>query len=363
MNRITKKLDVKLILVFFLLFLIGIISIYSSTYNEKNSYGSIFFYRQIIWMVVGIIGIILLMKISCQRILEWSYLIYFINVILLILVLFFGISRGGGYRWLRIGIFNFQPSEFAKLSLVLVTVRFLISSRKNNFKFDKAVILLIILFIPVILVALQPDLGTSLVFIPIVFGIWFISGLGFRYLVTFTVLGLLSSPLLWLVLKDYQKQRLLVFIKPELDPLGAGYTVVQSKIAVGSGGIIGKGWLSGTQNILNFLPERHTDFIFSIIGEEWGFLGTLFVLGLYIYLIKRGLTIAANANQRYDKLLAAGIIILLAIHIIINIGMTMGIMPAVGLPLPFISYGGSNLVAIMICIGVLLEIYRKAHSS
>jgi len=219
--------------------------------------------------------------------------------------------------------------------------------------------LMLLLAVPVILIAHQPDLGTSLALIPVVFAIWYVSGLGLRHLRIFSCLCVAGSPLLWWVLREYQKQRLLVFIKPELDPLGAGYTVIQSKVAIGSGGILGKGWLSGTQNILNFLPERHTDFIFSVIGEEWGFLGALFVLGLYAYLIKRALDIALNANHGYDKLVATGIATLLSFHIVVNVGMTMGIMPAVGLPLPFISYGGSNLVMTIISLGFLLEINKR----
>jgi len=359
MNSIFKKIDLRLITVAFLLLFIGITAIYSTTYTYSGRQLSSFFYKQIIWVVIGILASVIVIKIGCQKIIEWSYILFFLNIILLVIVLFFGISRGGGHRWLKIGAFNLQPSEFMKLSIILVSVRFLESYRRGGFSLSKSFTLMLLLAVPVILIAHQPDLGTSLALIPVVFAIWYVSGLGLRHLRIFSCLCVAGSPLLWWVLREYQKQRLLVFIKPELDPLGAGYTVIQSKVAIGSGGILGKGWLSGTQNILNFLPERHTDFIFSVIGEEWGFLGALFVLGLYAYLIKRALDIALNANHGYDKLVATGIATLLSFHIVVNVGMTMGIMPAVGLPLPFISYGGSNLVMTIISLGFLLEINKR----
>ncbi len=356
-----KRIDIKLLLCVFLVFLIGLISIYSSTYKEDKPMLK-FFYRQVFWMLLGLFSAFLLIKIGTWKILEYSYYLYVISVVLLILVLLVGVSRGGGHRWLKIGSFTFQPSEFVKLSLVLVIARFLGNYKDKNIRFGflNSIVLLLLLACPVFFIILQPDLGTALVFIPVLLAMWYASEVGIWYLMVFSVLGILSSPFLWSILRDYQKQRLLVFIRPDLDPLGVGYTVAQSKIAIGSGNIIGKGWLSGTQNILNFLPERHTDFIFSVIGEEWGFIGALIILLLYIFIIIRGLRIAANADNKEYKLLSVGIVVLLTVHVIINIGMTMGIVPAVGLPLPFVSYGGSNLIISILCIGFLLDIQRQA---
>lgn len=341
------------------LFLIGVVSIYSATYDKYEGHISNFFYKQIIWLLVGTVGILVLMKIGTRKILEWSYFLYIANLFLLIALFFIGVSGGGSYRWLKIGPISIQPSEIAKLSVLLLTVRFLGDQSREHFNFGKCLLLMLILGLPVLLIANQPDLGTSLVFIPIVFGVWYVSGLGKKYFWSIIIFGIISSPFLWMILKEYQKKRLLVFINPSLDPLGAGYTVIQSKIAIGSGKIFGKGWLSGTQNILNFLPERHTDFIFSVVGEEWGFIGAFLVLAAYMIFFKKGIDISLNSNSRYDKMLGVGCVGLLGIHVIVNIGMTMGIMPAVGLPLPFISYGGSNLVVSMLCLGFLLDIKKR----
>lgn len=355
-----RQLDIKLILSMFLIFSIGLVSIYSSTYKEDKPL-SMFFYKQLFWMLLGLSGVFVLMKIGTRKILEYSYYLYAVSMIFLVLVLFIGVSRGGGHRWLKVANFTFQPSEFVKLSVILVIARFL-SKFKNNqvkFNFKDSLIIILLLGCPLFLIILQPDLGTGLVFIPVALAMWYASGIGTRNLTIFSILSVLSSPFWWGILKDYQKQRLLVFLKPDLDPLGAGYTVIQSKIAIGSGKIMGKGWLSGTQNILNFLPERHTDFIFSVIGEEWGFIGALIILSLYVYLLLKALKIGANTNNKDYKLVVVGIVVLLAVHVIINMGMTMGIIPAVGLPLPFVSYGGSNLIVSILCIGFLLDIERK----
>lgn len=359
MNKNFRKLDLILIFAFLFLFLVGVLSIYSSTYDKYRDNVSKFFYKQIIWLLVGIVIILILMKIGTRKFLEWSYFLYMANLILLIGLFFIGVSEGGSHRWLRVGPISIQPSEFAKLSMLLLLVRFLGDQSRESFKLGKSLWLLLILGLPMLLIAKQPDLGTSLVLVPIMFAVWYVSGLGRKYFWLISILGIICSPFLWMVLEEYQKQRLLVFIKPELDPLGAGYTVIQSRIAIGSGKILGKGWLSGTQNMLNFLPERHTDFIFSVVGEEWGFLGALLVLGAYIILLKRGLNISLNSNNRYDKMLAVGSTVLLGLHVVINVGMTMGIVPAVGLPLPFISYGGSNLIVSMICLGFLLDIKKR----
>lgn len=209
-----------------------------------------------------------------------------------------------------------------------------------------------------ILIFLQPDLGTALVLVPILFAILFVCKERLLYIILTIVAGLCSLPVFWGLLKDYQKSRLLVFINPNLDPLGAGYTIMQSKIAIGSGGVFGKGWLGGTQSYLKFLPEKHTDFIFSVVGEEWGFLGGMFLICLYTLVIARGINIMSKAETAYGKAIAAGVVTLIAFQVFVNISMTIGMMPVVGLPLPAISYGGSNTIASFIGIGFLLSISK-----
>jgi rod shape determining protein RodA len=209
---------------------------------------------------------------------------------------------------------------------------------------------------PFALIILQPDLGTALILVPVLFMMLFIAGAQPRHILGLGLCGIFCSPIFWHFLKAYQKKRLLVFLNPNTDPLGAGYTIIQSKIAIGSGGLAGKGWLAGTQNQLNFLPERHTDFIFSVIGEEWGFLGAMLVVGLYFLLLKRGLIILERTTDIYGRLLGAGIITMLGFQIFVNIAMTIGLMPVVGVPLPLVSYGGSSLWTTLMAVALLLNV-------
>ena len=216
-----------------------------------------------------------------------------------------------------------------------------------------------LLSVPFILVLVQPDLGTALLLLPIFFATLFVAGARIKYLIAMVALGLGAMPFMWQILHGYQKQRLLVFLNPNIDPLGAGYTIIQSKIAIGSGGLFGKGWLSGTQSQLNFLPERHTDFIFSVVGEEWGYIGAAGLVLAYLFIVRRALTIASLTSDIYGKLIANGIAVMFAFQIIINIGMTIGLMPVVGIPLPLVSYGGSSVVATFLAIGLLLNISMR----
>jgi rod shape determining protein RodA len=210
--------------------------------------------------------------------------------------------------------------------------------------------------VPFILVLLQPDLGTALLLLPIFFAMLVVSGASGKHIAGMMIAGASAAPFFWHFLREYQRQRLLVFINPNIDPLGAGYTIIQSKIAIGSGGLVGKGWLNGTQNQLNFLPERHTDFIFSVVGEEFGFLGASALVILFFVLVKKALVIASQTSDMYGRCIATGIGVMLAMQVIINIGMTIGLMPVVGIPLPLMSYGGSSLLSTMIAIGLLLNV-------
>jgi len=349
MNRLDKSLLFSIALIL----LVGLLTLHSasSQYRAQN-----LVFRQTFWILIGIILFIAVLRIDYQRILSISYLLYWINILLLVLVLFIGKTRGGAHRWISIGAFNLQPSELAKITLVLALSTY-IDKRRGDVKKIRFLFGTLCLMLPAfLLILIEPDLGTSLLLIPITLAILFMAGIQVRHLTSFVLIGVAALPFFWHFLKDYQKQRLIVFINPNIDPLGSGYTIIQSKIAVGSGGLWGKGWLSGTQNQLNFLPERHTDFIFSVVGEEWGFIGALVLMLLYIFVIYRGMKIIDATPDMRGKLMATGFVALFSLQVLINIGMTIGFLPIVGLTLPLISYGGSSLITTLLYLGLLLNI-------
>ena len=355
-GRLHKDLDKALIGLTFLVFLIGLLSIYSATRVSGLPFSESYFLRQLNWMAIGLLFLAVSIAVSYQRFIDVSYLVYGINIILLLLVLVLGRIRLGAQRWFSIGGFTFQPSEFIKISLILALSSYAGSRRGAMSTFRSLIAPSALLAIPFALVVLQPDLGTALILVPIFFSILLVNGARPKYLVGMIAIGLAALPFFWHFLREYQRQRLLVFLNPNIDPLGAGYTIIQSKIAVGSGGLFGKGWLNGTQNQLNFLPERHTDFIFSVIGEEWGLVGALGLVLFYFIIVKKAFNIAALTTDAYGKSVATGIAAMLGLQVIINIGMTIGLMPVVGIPLPLVSYGGSSLVGTMIAIGLLVNV-------
>lgn len=282
------------------------------------------------------------------------------------MVTFTGLIRLGAQRWLKILWFNFQPSELMKLIIVIFLARYFsradstLGSRVHSWGFIEAVLIpFIFVCLPMLLILTQPDLGTAIFIFIIFISILFIAQVNYKFIL-FILLGIvLACPLLWQLLKDYQKARLLVFLNPNIDPLGAGYTVIQSKIAVASGWLFGKGWLAGSQSQLHFLPESHTDFIFASFAEEWGFLGSLILLLLYYFLIRYTIKVAQRSSDCFGRLLASGIGLILSIQIFINIAMTIGLAPVVGLPLPLLSYGGSSLVVTFLSLGILINIEKR----
>jgi len=337
------------------IFILGLLFLFSSTYPYNTEY----VLRQVVWFLCGTLIFIVVININYRKIVGIGYLFYSLIVFLLVLVLIFGSRRFGAQRWLTIGSFSVQPSEFAKLFITLSLVQyFAIHKTYHNFK--NIFTPLLMMFLPFILILQEPDLGTAIMFIPIFFILLFVWGAPLRNLIFMASCGILFSPLVWFLLRDYQKERLLVFLNPSVDPLGAGYTVIQSRIAIGSGGFFGKGWLAGTQNQLNFLTERHTDFIFSVAGEEWGFLGGVILIALYYIFIKRSLNIAERTKDPCGRLLAVGVSVMIGIQVVVNLSMAMGFMPVVGLPLPFVSYGGSSLLVNMMALALLesIAIYR-----
>lgn len=353
-----KNLNYKLILVVAILLVVGEFSIFSAG-SVRHTNAMDIVSKQILWTVIGIGLVIFIIAAGYNRIIEAAYPLYLIVVIMLVLVTAIGSTRLGAQRWLSVGSFNMQPSEFAKFVFILTLARFFGFERKRIGRIGCILISTGIFFLLFVLVLKQPDLGTALSFVPILAVVLLVGGLNFKYLISFLASAVLMTPFLWSLLRDYQKKRLLVFLNPNIDPLGAGYTIIQSKIAIGSGGLFGKGYLMGTQSQLKFLPEAHTDFIFAVISEEWGFVGVLVIMALYFILIMEGFDIALRSKSNYARLLASGITTMFAFHFLINISMTSGLVPVVGIPLPFISYGGSNLLVSLAGIGILLSIDRE----
>lgn len=338
-------------------------------------YGKLFFSeyvkKQMMWVLLSVFMVLAVLTIPYEDFRHHRRAIYIINIILLLAVMTpLGYSAKGATSWINLGPFALQPSEFAKVFIIITFADFL-TRREGKLNTLKDLIPCFIhVAVPLFLILAQPDLGTSLVFIAILFGMLFIASDNWK-LIAGLFFGGIASAIgwvaahihlgIWLPLKEYQLRRLLVFMDPwdKDNILGAGYHVVQSQIAIGSGGLNGKGIYNGSQNQLNFLPEQHTDFIFSVVGEEMGFIGVTLLLGLFFIVLYRGIRIASEARDLNGALLATGIVSMLIFHILINVGMAVGIMPITGIPLPLFSYGGSSMMTNMIAMGILLNVYMR----
>ena len=359
-RRIIKNLDWWLILAVCCLMGMGLVLIDSATHSFAVSTGKAWHVqRQSIFMGIGFIFIVASLKFDYQDLRGYAKYLYIFNIVLLIAVMLFGRTQLGAQRWIQIGSFSFQPSEFSKVFLIICLADFIEKRIEWLENFKDYIPIFIYIFVPFIMVMKQPDLGTALTFIAIFIGMIFVCGFKWKWIAGCTVSFVALMPVFWMVLKDYQKNRIRVFLNPELDPYGSGYHVIQSKIAIGSGGLWGKGWLEGTQSQLNFLPENHTDFIFAVAGEEFGFIGTAAIIVLYAVIIWRGVTIALNAMDDFGTLLAVGVTSMFMFHILVNIGMTAGVMPVTGVPLPFLSYGVSSLITNMMLVAILLNIKTR----
>lgn len=357
MRRYIRNLDWILILTVFLLTGVGLVLIASATHTEALRTGvNYFVQRQGLFLAVDLLLVILLLRLDYHVLKQVALPLYVITLILLLGVMFFGHSTMGAQRWIRLGPVIFQPSEFSKVFIIVCLAAFLDKQAGSLEHWKEYLPAGLFLLAPFVLVLRQPDLGTALVFGAIGFSMFWVCGFKTRWIAWMTGVLICLSPLIWHFLHEYQRNRIRVFLNPELDPFGAGYHVIQSKIAIGSGLLLGKGWMQGTQSQLNFLPENHTDFIFAVAGEEFGFIGAVVILLLYLILIWRGLTIALNAEDRFGMLLATGITGMYLFHVLVNIGMTAGIMPVTGVPLPFLSYGVSSLTTNMLLAGLLLNI-------
>jgi len=340
---------------------IGMLNLYSTTSNGELS-GTSFFAKQIMWMGIGLAVMIAVAFIEYRFYSDFANMFYLITLFLLLAVMAYGYITSGAQRWIKIGSISFQPSEFVKVSFILALAKFFQRppSREGYGLKDLSRPFLLVL-VPVALILKQPDLGTAILLLLIFVSVLFFVKIRWTSLLTLAVAGIAVLPLVWSFLKEYQKRRIITFFNPDMDPLGAGYHIIQSKIAVGSGGIFGKGFMKGTQCKLGFLPEQQTDFIFSALAEEWGLIGSLLVLALYFGLVLWGLRIAVYSKDRFGALVSFGVVAMLFWHIFINMGMVLGIMPVVGIPLPLLSYGGSFFLSSLIGIGLLLNVSMRRY--
>ena len=356
-----KKLNWRLIVTITTLLIIGLINLYSISHRPHSTTTHLF-YLQLIWISLGAFVFMCVTFINYHFFTRMAYILYFINLFFLLLVYFFGSVFGGSKRWLDLGLFHYQPSETLKIILIFVLARILSSKRSwRAMTLGELTKPLILIFIPVLFIILQPDLGTGLIICIITGSIIIFAKVHRSILFSSILFTLLISPLIWnFFLKEYQKERIFTFISPGRDPRGTGYNTIQSKIAIGSGQFLGKGFQKGTQSQLEFLPERHTDFIFSVLSEEHGFMGSIVTILVFLFLIILGVHTAFQSKDKVGIFLCIGMCFYIFWHMFINIGMTMGLLPIVGIPLPLLSYGGSSLLTTMIALGVISSVsYRR----
>jgi rod shape determining protein RodA len=360
-RRLLKHLDWPLIAGALGLVLYGLAMIYSASFTNRALTGGdplYFLKRQAIWLGLGLVGAAALAYVDYQALARFHRIIYAALLGALVAVVISGHAAGGAARWIEAGAFKIQPSEFAKLGLV-ITLGALLARREQTIRrTGTALTALLHAAVPAGLIALQPDLGTALVILTLWFAMLFLAGARRLHLAVAAVVMVALFAGAWHagIVRPYQKARLSVFLDPSVDPLGSGYHIIQSQIAVGSGQFMGKGYLHGTQSQLHFIPAQHTDFIFTVVGEELGFIGAVGVLALYLLVLWRGLRIMDHADDRLGALLAGGVVVVFAIQMLVNIGMTINLMPITGLPLPFFSYGGSSLLTSMTAVGLLLGV-------
>ena len=313
--------------------------------------------RQMIMLGIAYVVMFVLAQLQPYHIEMWTPWVFAFGIILLLIVLFFGDTGKGAQRWLDLGLFRFQPSEIMKLAVPMM-VAWYVAERALPPSMSRLAIALVIILVPVVLIAKQPDLGTSLLVASAGIFVLLLTGLSWKWIASAVITFSAVTPIGWFYLMhDYQRQRVLTFLNPESDPLGSGYHIIQSKIAIGSGGLYGKGWLNGTQSQLDFLPERSTDFIFAVFAEEFGLIGIILLLSIYLYIIFRGLTIAYQAQSSFTRLLAGSLTLTFFVYVLVNIGMVSGLLPVVGVPLPLVSYGGTSMVTLMSGFGILMSIH------
>ena len=352
MARVVEGIDGPLLTLALLLVALGLATLYSATYETPARLSA-----QLVNISVAVCAMWVVARIPLPSLLRLAAPGYLLGVVLLVLVALFGDVVNGARRWLSLGFGRFQPSEMMKLALPLMLAWYF-HRNEAALRLRDFAIAALLLAVPVLLIARQPDLGTAILVGAAGFFVIFFAGLSWKLMAGLGVAGLAAMPVLWGLMHDYQRRRVLTLLDPTTDPLGAGYHIIQSTIAVGSGGLAGKGWLRGTQTHLEFIPERHTDFIFAVYSEEFGLIGNCVLLVLYALLIARGLAIAASAPTFFARLLAAAVTLIFFTYAFVNMGMVSGILPVVGVPLPFVSYGGTALATLFVGIGLLMNIHR-----
>ena len=351
--RLLSSIDGGLILSALLLAAIGLATVHSASSELLVDY----FPRQAAWVAVGLVLLVISMSIDYHVLLDLSVVLYVLGLVSLVAVLGFGVVRGGAANWLQIGPWQFQPSEFAKLATGLFLARYLASLNMRVLEMRQILTAVVIVGVPMVLVAVEPDKGGAGMYAPLLAGMLLVAGLRMRLLIIAILVALALGSGIWMFgMRGYQRQRVLTYLAPETDPLGAGYQVRQSKIAVGSGKLLGKGYMQGTQSQLRFLPARHTDFILAVLAEEWGFLGVAAVLGLYAIYISSAARIAIRARDRAGILLVVGLLSIVCFHVLYNSAMVVGFVPITGIPVPFLSYGGSFTMINFISTGIILGV-------
>lgn len=348
--RLVEHVDGPLLLITVLIMAIGLSTVYSATYDANNRA-----LAQSLNMAVGLCAMWVVAQFPPQKLMRFGVPLYILGVILLVLVFLFGVKVNGARRWLSLGFTRIQPSEVLKIAVPLMLAWYF-HKHEAMLRFRHYTVACLLLLVPFALIAKQPDLGTAILVGAAGFYVIFFAGLPWQVIAGLGAAAAAAAPFVWTMLHDYQRKRILTLIDPSSDPLGAGYHIIQSTIAIGSGGSFGKGWLEGTQTHLEFIPERHTDFIFAVFSEERGLLGNTILVLLYLLLIARGLMIAANASTLFARIMAGSVTLSLFTYVFVNMGMVSGILPVVGVPLPFMSYGGTALVTLSIGIGILMSI-------
>jgi rod shape determining protein RodA len=343
-------LDVPLLCGLLVLCVFGLVILYSASGQQIGMV-----YQQGMRMALAFGLMIAIAQVTPTQMARMSIWMFIGGLVLLVLVLIMGYIGKGAQRWLDLGVIRFQPSELMKLAVPMLLSWYL-AERALPPSFGQIFMTIMLILVPALLIVKQPDLGTAILVSIAGFSTLFVAGMSWRYFAGVGLLAALLAPVSWLFMYEYQRQRVLTFIDPEQDPLGSGYHIIQSMIAIGSGGMYGKGWLNGTQSHLQFLPERHTDFIFAVLCEEFGFTGVLVLLGIYLFIIYRGLFLSMNAQQTFGKIFGTSIILTFFVYILVNIGMVSGQLPVVGVPLPLISYGGTSMVTLLIGFGIVMSV-------
>jgi rod shape determining protein RodA len=356
-NRSWGQIDFLLLALVGALALLGVLGVYSAGLSS----GGRFYSGQLVRIGLGFAVCLFVMLFDYRKLVERAFVLYILALLVLAGVLIFGSEVNGSKSWIHVGGLTFQPSEFTKIVVLLAVIRLISDSREEYLTHRRLMNVGVVCLIPILLIILQRDLGTAIMFVPVVGGILLAAGVRRRLLIGVLVVGLVSTPLVWFGLKDYQRQRVLVTLDPGRDPLGIGYQTRQAQIAIGSGGLVGRGIGEGRQSQLGFVPESHTDFIFALLAEETGFLGAASILLLYFLLLSRLITIGVEAKDRAGMLIIAGVVAFIFSHVLINVGMALGIVPPIGIPLPFLSYGGSSTLTTFAAIGLALSVSLRRY--